>query len=71
MTVAAVLAATTVVSFSLASCQGRKMDNMQPKGETVEVDIMPAPEEDSIEITVPETVEAVATLEPERINYNP
>lgn len=31
------MAATIVASLSCASCQGRKMSNMVPKGETVEV----------------------------------
>ncbi len=47
MTVAAAVAATIVFSVSLTSCQGRKMDNMEPKGETVEVDISTAKEADS------------------------
>lgn len=34
---AAALAATIVASFSAVSCQGRKMSNMVPKGETIEV----------------------------------
>ena len=40
-TVAAALAATIVVSLLLSSCQGRKMSNMEPTGETVEVVVNP------------------------------
>lgn len=36
-TIAATTVATIVVSLSLVSCQGRKMSNMEPLGETVEV----------------------------------
>lgn len=31
------MVATIVASFSLASCEGRKMSNMKPTGDTVEV----------------------------------
>lgn len=34
---AACMIATIAASFSLASCEGRKMSNMQPTGDTVEV----------------------------------
>lgn len=36
-TIAAAVVATIVVSICLGSCQGRKMSNMEPLGETVEV----------------------------------
>lgn len=36
---AALPAATIVVSLLCASCEGRKMSNMVPKGETVEVNV--------------------------------
>lgn len=39
LTIAAALVATIVISAGMQSCQGRKMSNMEPKGETVEVDI--------------------------------
>ena len=38
-TIAAASVATMVVSFFLSSCEGRKMSNMKPAGETVEVNI--------------------------------
>ena len=34
---AVMMIATMAVSCMLSSCEGRKMSNMQPKGETVEV----------------------------------
>lgn len=40
--IAAATVATIVVSICLVSCQGRRMSNMQPLGETVEVNIEPA-----------------------------
>lgn len=36
-TIAAAFAATIVASIGLCSCEGRKMSNMEPNGETVEV----------------------------------
>lgn len=41
-TIAAAIVATIVISISaltLTGCQGRKMSNMEPTGETVEVEI--------------------------------
>lgn len=35
--IAAAVVATIVVSIALGACQGRKMSNMEPTGETVEV----------------------------------
>lgn len=37
LTIAAATVATIVVSIALPSCQGRRMDNMVPTGETVKV----------------------------------
>lgn len=37
LAIAAGALATIVTSLALASCEGRKMTNMQPAGETVEV----------------------------------
>lgn len=34
---ATVMVATILVSLALGACRGRKMSNMEPKGETVEV----------------------------------
>lgn len=41
-TIAAASVATIVVSICLTSCEGRRMSNMVPAGETVEVEIEPA-----------------------------
>ena len=46
---AALTVATIAVSFSLASCQGRRMSDMEPKGETVEVSV-----------DTPETVDSIS-----------
>lgn len=44
-TIAAAFAATIVVSLSaLTSCEGRKMSNMHPVGETVEVPVSELPD---------------------------
>lgn len=44
--IAATSIAAIAFAFTLASCQGRKMNNMQPTGDTVEVSIS-SPEADS------------------------
>lgn len=41
---AAAWAATIVACFMTASCEGRKMDNMEPRGETVEVKMSSSPD---------------------------
>lgn len=37
--IAAAVVATILVSFLLGACQGRKMSNMTPTGDTVEVEV--------------------------------
>lgn len=49
-TIVAAIAAAIVVSL-LTSCQGRKMSNMQPTGDTVEAVII----HDAYDIPVPDT----------------
>lgn len=41
---AAAWVATIVACFMAVGCQGRKMSNMEPKGETVDVVIQTSPE---------------------------
>lgn len=50
-TIAATAVATIVISISLCSCEGRKMSNSQPKGETIEVEI--ACQDDSAYLETP------------------
>ncbi len=48
-TIAAAAVATIVISLTiLTSCEGRKMSNMQPTGETVEVDLSTQLHPDSV-----------------------
>lgn len=60
--IAAALVATIVVSISLTSCEGRKMSNMQPTGETVEV-IIERPEAEPQEGVASRIVDAAADEE--------
>ncbi len=41
---AATFVAAAIIAVSLGSCQGRTMKNMEPAGETVEVEVAPTPE---------------------------
>ena len=43
---ATMIVASMAASCLLSSCEGRKMSNMKPKGETVEVVVDPAPTTD-------------------------
>lgn len=45
--IAAAFAATVLLSFGLTGCKGRTMENMEPLGETVEVDVAEAPVADT------------------------
>ncbi|MDE7180737.1 MAG: hypothetical protein K2N88_06025 [Muribaculaceae bacterium] len=49
-TIAAAVVATIVVSISLTSCEGRRMSNMEPNGETVDVVIEKPLPNDSVVI---------------------
>lgn len=50
-TIAVVSAATIVVSImALTSCEGRRMSNMKPTGETVDVVVNDTPEVDGLEV---------------------
>lgn len=61
--IAAAMAATIVVSMmALTSCEGRKMTNMEPTGETVEVvidGVESVPGTDAAPETAPETAVSV------------
>lgn len=46
--IAVAIVATILVSITLASCEGRKMSNMQPTGDTVELEVVPVSPADSI-----------------------
>ena len=46
--IAAAFAATILLSSGLAGCKGRTMENMEPLGETVEVDVPVAPSADTV-----------------------
>lgn len=48
--IAAAFVATILISVSLCGCSGRKMSNMEPLGETVEVEVTNAEASDSTEI---------------------
>lgn len=47
--IAAAFAATVLLSSGLAGCKGRTMENMEPLGETVEVDV-PVPSADTVAV---------------------
>lgn len=47
-TIAAAMVATIVSSVALCGCSGRKMSNMEPTGETVEVEVISAEVSDSV-----------------------
>ena len=52
--IAATSVAAIAFSFILASCQGRTMNNMEPTGDTVEVNITSAEAVDTLPVdTVP------------------
>lgn len=49
--IAAAMVATIAVSFTLTGCEGRKMSNMTPDGETVEV-VIDEPQADSTSLNI-------------------
>lgn len=46
--IAAAFVATVALSCIMTSCEGRKMSNMEPTGETVEVDVDVVPAEATV-----------------------
>lgn len=54
-TIAATVVATIVISIALSSCEGRKMSNMVPTGDTVEV-VINTPDSTATNTLTPDSI---------------
>ncbi len=63
ITLVAVSAVTLAASIMIFSCKGRTMNNMEPNGETIEVEIAPQPMVNPVDsIEIPDSVDGTMII---------